>query len=153
MMRQECVEIGFSGTLDGFAQAFARLRVELDTQRLGGIPRYNVELVFEEVISNIVRYGAIDGRELHVRVTLEPRPDSISLTFDDDGVPFDPCGPALAPRPQPEARVGGFGLLLVRRAASSLEYVRTPAGHNRLVVRLSRGDVATIIHDGAEHRR
>jgi anti-sigma regulatory factor (Ser/Thr protein kinase) len=153
MMRQERIEIGFSGTLDGFAQAFARLRVELDAQRLDGIARYNVELVFEEVISNIVRYGAIDGRELHVRVTLEARSDSISLTFDDDGIPFDPCGlpHAHAPRSPPETRVGGFGLLLVRRAASSLEYVRTTAGHNRLVVRLSRGDAATVIHDGAEH--
>src|SRR5579863_2408487 len=139
-MRTQRVEIRFPATHDGFAQAFARLRGALDAEQLDDAPRYNAELVFEEIVANIVSHGAVDGREPEVRVTLEPRPDSIVLTFDDDGVPFDPRGrndPAPA-RSLEEAKLGGFGLMLVRRAASALDYARTVEGRNRLTVKLSR---------------
>ena len=102
--------------------------------------RYNAELVFEEVVANIVGHGAPDGHALEVRFTLEIRADSIILTFDDNGVPFDPRGRADPP-PQKsldEARIGGYGLMLVRHAASSLDYLRTTEGHNRLIVQLPR---------------
>jgi anti-sigma regulatory factor (Ser/Thr protein kinase) len=141
-MHARRVAIRFPGSHDGVSRAFTRLRGVLDAKHLDGAPRYNVELVFEEIVSNIVRYGAVDGCELHLLVTLELHPDSIILTFDDDGIPFDPRGhtDAVPQRSQPEVRVGGFGLMLVRRAASSLEYVRTAEGRNRLTVRLSRAD-------------
>jgi anti-sigma regulatory factor (Ser/Thr protein kinase) len=107
---------------------------------LDGTARYNAELVFEELVANIVKHGAPDRHALEVRFTLEVRPDSIILTFDDNGVAFDPRG---RPDPLPqksldEARIGGYGLMLVRRAASSLDYLRTADGHNRLTVKLPR---------------
>jgi serine/threonine-protein kinase RsbW len=115
-----------------------RARRALDAVRLDAETRYNAELVFEEIVANIVGHGAPDGHALEVRCTLETRPDSIVLTFDDNGMPFDPRG---RPDPPPhksldEARIGGFGLMLVRRAASSLDYLRTDDGHNRLLVTL-----------------
>jgi serine/threonine-protein kinase RsbW len=114
--------------------------------RLDAAVRYNAELVFEEVVANIVGHGAPDGHELDIHLTLEAHSDSITLIFDDNGVPFDPRG---RPDPLPqksldEARVGGFGLLLVRRAAISLDYLRTPEGRNQLTVRLPRGAEAVL---------
>jgi hypothetical protein len=35
-------------------------------------PRYNIELVFEEIVANIVSHGAADGREVDVH-TMEGR--------------------------------------------------------------------------------
>lgn len=140
MLRSERLEIGFPGTHAGFAQAFARLRDALDAQRLDGAARYNAELVFEEIVANIVSHGAVDGREVEVRFSLQTHPDSMLLTFEDDGVAFDPRGrPDPAPaRSLEEAKVGGFGLMLVRHAASSLDYALTTDGHNRLTVKLAR---------------
>lgn len=140
MLRTQRLEIRFPGTHDGFAQAFARLRGTLDAERLDGAARYNAELVFEEIVANIVNHGAVGGREVIVRFSLEPRPDSLLLTFEDDGVEFDPRG---HPDPSParsleEAKVGGFGLRLMRHAASSLDYTRTAGGRNRLTVKLAR---------------
>jgi serine/threonine-protein kinase RsbW len=97
--------------------------------------------VFEEITANIVAHGSPDGHALEVWVTLEDRGDSIVLTFEDNGVPFDPRTRADPP-PQKsleEARIGGYGLLLVRHAASSIDYQRTAAGRNRLIVRLPHG--------------
>jgi len=135
------VEIRFPGTHQGFARAFARLREALDAERLEGASRYNAELVFEEIVANIVNHGAPDGHELDVRVTLEASRDSLSLTFDDNGIAFDPRRrtEALPPRSLDDDRIGGFGMLLVRRAASSLDYLRTAEGRNRLTVQLQHG--------------
>jgi hypothetical protein len=55
-------------------------------------------------------------------------------------VAFDPRGrsdPAPA-RSLEEAKIGGFGLMLVRHAASSLDYLRTTERRNRLTVKLPR---------------
>jgi len=134
------VEIRFPGTHEGFALGFARLLSALDAEPLEGAPRYNAELVFEEIVDNIVSHGAVGGRELDVRVTLESRPDSIVLTFEDNGVPFDPRGRTdpQPPKSLEEAKIGGFGLMLVRRAASSLDYERTATGRNQVTVNVQR---------------
>ncbi len=100
--------------------------------------------MFEEITANIIAHGAPDGHELEVCVTLDASRDSIVLTFEDNGVPFDPRN---RPDPLPqtsleEARVGGYGLMLVRRAARSIDYLRTAEGRNRLTVHLPRADGA-----------
>jgi serine/threonine-protein kinase RsbW len=134
------VEIRFPGSHEGFAQGFRRLRHALDREALSASARYNAELVFEEIVANIVGHGARNGREPDVRVTLEAHPDSIVLIFNDDGVPFDPRGlrDPIKAKSLEEARVGGFGLMLVRHAASSLEYLRTAEDRNQLTVRVPR---------------
>jgi anti-sigma regulatory factor (Ser/Thr protein kinase) len=137
-----CVAVRFLGTHADFAQGFEEVRAALDAQGVTGALRYNAELVFEEITANIVEHGAPDRHELHVCVTLEVCADSIVLTFEDNGVPFDP---RKRPDPPPqksleEARIGGYGLMLVRRAAQSIDYVRTPEGGNRVSVRLPRGE-------------
>jgi serine/threonine-protein kinase RsbW len=133
------LQFGFPGTLAGFESGFARLRSALDLDALSPGVRYKVELVFEEIVANIVRYGAPDGGVVDVRLQLEVDGDSIVLTFDDDGIAFDPRG-----RPDPphatsldDARIGGNGLMLVRRAASTMDYRRTPEDRNVLVVTLA----------------
>lgn len=131
----------FSGTLEDFEQAFIELRRALDAQSLATSTRYKVELVFEEIVANILRHGARDGHRLEVQVTLELGPDSIGLTFDDNGVAFDPRTPAHPP-PRSRDGQGGFGLMLVQRVAGSLAYARTPEGRNRLTVTLPRAAAA-----------
>jgi serine/threonine-protein kinase RsbW len=134
------VEIRFPANHEGFARGFTRLCEALDAERLDGAPRYNAELVFEEIVANIVGHGARNGREPDVCVTLETRSDSIVLIFSDDGVPFDPRGrpDPVIPKSLAEAKIGGFGLMLVRHAASSLDYVRTADDRNRLTVSVPR---------------
>jgi serine/threonine-protein kinase RsbW len=102
--------------------------------------RYQIELVFEEIIGNIVRYGAPRGGELRVEVLVEISAGRILMTFEDDGIPFDPCATsgAAALRTLAEAPDGGFGLTIVRSVASSMRYERA-ADQNRLLVTLPAG--------------
>jgi serine/threonine-protein kinase RsbW len=134
------IRLSFPGTMAGFEQAAGGLTAALQGDGVNPLVRYHVELVFEEVVANIVRYAAPPGAVAAVEVALEVGAQAIVMTFEDDGRPFDPCGrPApTPPRTLADAPIGGLGLLLVRRMASAMRYERTPAHRNRLVVTLPR---------------
>jgi serine/threonine-protein kinase RsbW len=130
------------GTRAGFADAFVEFRRALDTHALGERARYMSELVFEEIVTNIIRHGYADAGEHVIRVSLDVPADSIVLCFEDDGVPFDPRQVPVGPIESAESRLsraddGGRGLLLVGKAASHIEYERTADGQNRLTVTIA----------------
>ena len=144
----QLLRLRFEGTLRGFEDAFTQLRAELDRRALEPAARYKVELVFEEIVANIVRHGMPDGGAPDVRFSFGIADRCAVLVFDDDGVPFDPRGradPAPA-RSLEEARIGGLGLMMVRKASQSMDYVRTDAGRNVLtiVVPLQATTVASL---------
>jgi serine/threonine-protein kinase RsbW len=123
-------QLRFPATIDGFLEAAGALRGLLDRQALDGDMRYNVELAFEEVVTNIVRHGQATA----VTAAVGFDDDETVLVFEDDGVPFDP---RAQPEPAPptsieEAPDGGLGLVLIRTIATRIEHERTPQHHNRL---------------------
>lgn len=123
----------FPGTTAGLADAASRLRGFLDGIALAPERRYQIELAFDEVVSNIIRHGH-PTTDVEVIVSLEG-PEAV-LTFDDDGRSFDPR--THTPRPLDtdleHAEVGGLGLGLVRTFATRFDYEQTPRRHNRLTV-------------------
>jgi len=131
MAAREAV-VRLPATISGLAQAGEALRAFLDTFELDPSRRFQVELTFDEIVSNIVRHGQpVSSVELLITI------DDVQavMTFDDDGVAFDP---QTHERQQPsqgaEAQVGGLGLVLVKTYASRIEYERTRHQHNRLTL-------------------
>jgi serine/threonine-protein kinase RsbW len=86
-----------------------------------------------------MRYGAPQGGEPCVDVSIEIGADDIVIAVEDDGIAFDPCGRTDlgAPATLAEARDGGFGLRIVRHVASTMQYERTANQRNRLLLTLS----------------
>jgi anti-sigma regulatory factor (Ser/Thr protein kinase) len=125
--------IVFAATIPGMADAGRALRDFLDCHELGATRRYQLELTFDEIASNIIRHGQ-PVTSVALEVTIGAA--EAMLTFDDDGVSFDPRVHRPAPRSVPgeDAPLGGHGLALVRTCASRIEYERTPQQHNRLTV-------------------
>ncbi|MBC8026461.1 MAG: ATP-binding protein [Steroidobacteraceae bacterium] len=134
------VQIQFPGNQSGFAQAFARLIAALDSERLDETTRYGVELVFEEIVSNIIKYGAAGDREPDVSFLLDVRAAEIVLTFEDDGIPFDSSTYSARPTAKSldDVNEGGHGLTLVRGVASSISYGRAPDKRNVLTIAVRR---------------
>ena len=125
----------FRGTTKGLDGVVKRLRTILDARALHPRHRHDVELVFEEVASNIVNYGRPSAP---VDAVLRFGEETI-LTFEDDGVAFDPRTqppPPAATHPS-ELRIGGLGLVIVRDLCARLDYVRTPKGRNRLTLAIT----------------
>jgi anti-sigma regulatory factor (Ser/Thr protein kinase) len=87
-----------------------------------------LEVVFEELIANVVRHGFTPGSDQSILVTVTATPQQIDLVFEDDGIPFDPLA---RPEPAPfttlaSSTVGGRGLPMVRRFTSSFAYEAMP---------------------------
>jgi anti-sigma regulatory factor (Ser/Thr protein kinase) len=129
-------ELCLTATRPAFARAFDELRRGLDAMPLVLGRRLAVELVFEEVVANVLRHGTLPDRETQISLVVALEDLAVRLTFLDDGMAFDPRGrpdPA-PPRDLESAEVGGRGLMLIRSVSSGIEYLRTPEGQNRLTV-------------------
>ena len=119
-------------TMSGLAEAGEALRAFLDTIELDPSRRYQVELTFDEIAGNIVRHGQpVSAVELLIAID----ETEALLTFDDDGVAFDPrTHDTRPPAPSEDVQIGGLGLVLVKTYASRIEYERTRQHHNRLTL-------------------
>lgn len=111
---------------------------------LGPQAIYNVELVLEEALVNVISYGWPDACEHTIDLSAAVEPAQVVLAFEDDGVEFDPCpqqgsgGAApTAPVSIDSAPLGGRGLLLVHKAACSIDY-RRAGDRNRLTIGVAR---------------
>ena len=100
-----------------------------------------VEVVLEELVSNLVRHG----KDVNLMtVAAGYRGGVVDLVVEDDGDAFDPFAVA---EPDPvssiaEAPLGGLGIPLVRRLSASARYDRVGSGsdaRNRVSVRITNG--------------
>lgn len=125
----------FAGTRAGFEQGFGQLRAILDRYPLQSRTRYGCELVYEEIVSNIIRHGYADNQEHRISMTVAVQDDRVELHFEDDGMAFDPRQPVLTrAEAPPDSDSGGRGLVLLRSIAERIDYERTPQQRNHLRV-------------------
>jgi serine/threonine-protein kinase RsbW len=100
-----------------------------------------VEVVLEELVSNLVRHG----KDVNlVTVAAGYRGGVVDLVVEDDGDAFDPFAVAEPEPPSSlaDAPLGGLGIPLVRRLSASARYDRVGVGadaRNRVSVRITNG--------------
>jgi sigma-B regulation protein RsbU (phosphoserine phosphatase) len=97
---------------------------------------FNLNLSFDELLTNIISYGYDDdaAHEIEVNVTLAD--DLLTATLEEEAKPFDPLS---APQPDLDATleerpVGGLGIHIVKTLMDDVAYERRQ-GRNRLVMR------------------
>ena len=111
----------------------------LDQHTLPREAIFRVNLVIEEIVTNIIKYGYDDTDHHTITVNLALFPDTIRLQLKDDGHPFDPLQ-TPAPDihvPMDQRKVGGLGLHLVRETVSRIAY-RRENGANILEMDIAR---------------
>ncbi len=109
-------------TMDGLAEAAA----DLDGA-LAFVPdsaKAVVMVAADEIFANIVRHSRASAWTLSVEETHDP--EGVRLTFEDDGLAFDPL---LARDPDTslsaeERAVGGLGIFIVKKTMSPVTYER-----------------------------
>ena len=99
---------------------------------------YRVELVLEEILGNIIRYAFTELSPSAIELAVTLVGGVVVLTFEDGGTPFNPLDAPEPTRPTDiaNAKVGGWGLSLVRKFSDRLDYQRRD-GRNRLEVRIA----------------
>jgi serine/threonine-protein kinase RsbW len=94
-----------------------------------GLPQsliLSVNLVLEEVFTNIVSYGYNDKNNHIISIEFEKESDELKISVIDDGIAYDPTlkeDPDItlsaADRP-----VGGLGIYLIKQIMDKVEYKR-----------------------------
>ena len=89
---------------------------------LVGKPASRVQVVADEIISNIIRYS----QATRAVVSFERAGGELTLIFADDGKPFDPTAASDADTSlsAEERKIGGLGIHMVRRMTRSMTYQR-----------------------------
>ena len=128
--------VTFPNSLAGLKKGLDALREWLTAANVGQQAEDRAFLVFEEIVTNIIRYAFDDGKEHLIKVTFARSEGELTLIFEDDGRFFDPRtvpAPDLH-RPLAAAPIGGRGIYLVRKTAKRIDYERIQKSRNRLTV-------------------
>ena len=119
--------------LDNDIAAIERARLEIrPLLAWGGVSAKAInrfEVVFEELVSNTLRYGFAPGSDQKILTRVSLTPEAIALVIEDDGAPFDPTA---QPEPPPltsleTAQIGGLGIPTVRKFSKRFVYEPAPA--------------------------
>ncbi|MDD3050485.1 MAG: ATP-binding protein [Candidatus Cloacimonetes bacterium] len=97
---------------------------------------YEINLVFDEIITNIISYAYNDEREHDIEIEIIIENDILTITILDDGIKFDPTSisePDLDV-PVEDKEIGGLGIFLVKKVMDSFEYCRS-AGRNKTIIK------------------
>jgi serine/threonine-protein kinase RsbW len=116
--------------LIGFAEAFAR------DHGLPAPEQVRLLIMLEELFANAVEHG-YDGPTPAGRIDVALGFDGtqLTITFSDDGRPFEPLAGSLPDLAQPAEirRIGGLGLHILRSLVDGARYCRE-SGRNHLVL-------------------
>ena len=97
---------------------------------------FQIELVLEEIGTNIIKYGQDGDRETDIDITLTSDSTSLRLEIVDSGKPFDPFADAPAPdldSSVPDRPIGGLGVHLVQELMDEAHY-RREDGKNKVTL-------------------
>lgn len=112
----------------------------LEAQNAGTKAINLAHLTIEELATNIIKYGYDDAAPHEILLQLRVDPGGLQVLLEDDGHEFNPL---MFPEPSLDAPVeqrepGGFGIHLVRKLATRMDYERTD-GRNRVAVHIGTG--------------
>ena len=88
--------------------------------------RLKINVVLDELITNIISYAYHDDKEHHITIVLDLSADRLMVQVADDGIPFNPLA-MDKPDTQlslDDRKIGGLGIHLVRHMMSKVAYQR-----------------------------
>ena len=115
-----------------------RLEEKAGQERWGQDLTARLNLVLEELATNIVSYGGWEGRRNpEISITIRPMQKEVIMTVTDDGNPFNPVDDAPPPpvptKPTDLPPIGGLGIHLVKELTKGIRYRRVN-GRNEVTV-------------------
>ena len=103
---------------------------------LGMELRMNLNLVMEEMVSNVIFYAYPKGSEAEIELIAESDGKQLSFVLSDNGKEFDPtlkedANPDINPA---EREIGGMGIYIVKNIMNEVSYQRLE-GRNLLTMK------------------
>ena len=97
---------------------------------------FQIQLVLEEIGTNIIKYGQDGEKETEIQITLTSDSKSLTMEIIDTGKPFDPFAESPPPDLEsdiPERPIGGLGVYLVQQLVDEASY-RHEDGMNKVTL-------------------
>ena len=85
-----------------------------------------INLVLEELFTNIVSYGFSDSSEHQIQFNITHENGKLTIQIEDDGIPFNPVD-ALDPDCEcilEERKIGGLGIHIIKKLMDDVLYQR-----------------------------
>lgn len=119
---------------DGTRALRETLATAMDAVGAEGRARYRAELVAEEILTNLVKYGGGPGPD-PVEFELIQEPTELRMEVVDATPPYSPesSEPEQLGQDNKRLRHGGLGLSLVRKSTDALFYDVDEDGRNRTI--------------------
>jgi serine/threonine-protein kinase RsbW len=98
----------------------------------------DVNICLDELFTNIVSYGFEDDLDHIIQVTMNMDNQVLTLSIEDDGIPFNPLekkDPEV-PADLVDVRIGGLGIHIVKKLMDDIRYQRKQ-GKNKLTMKKS----------------
>jgi anti-sigma regulatory factor (Ser/Thr protein kinase) len=102
---------------------------------LSGKPLIELQVVLDEIVSNIIKYAWLEGGAHELRLRLSVDGSIVEVEISDDGRPYDPRNAPPPPRAAPgmKPRPGGIGVHMVKQLVDGFDYKRVD-GYNRVTL-------------------
>lgn len=120
------LEIRVRNSLDEIARLAEQVDDFCDAQGIGPGIAYNLNLAFDELLTNTISYGYDDNAEHEIVVRLAVSDTAVSAEIVDDGAAFDPLS-----REDPDVdadlddrEIGGLGIFFVKQFMDEVAYRR-----------------------------
>lgn len=87
---------------------------------------FNLNLVLEEAMTNVVMYAYPEGEKHEIWLTAKIQDNTLTLILEDEGAHFDPtqvpdADTTLSAEERP---IGGLGIFLIRQMMDDVAYAR-----------------------------
>ncbi len=98
---------------------------------------WEIRLVLEEIVTNIISYGYEDRADHAIDVNIVNSEQDITLRVRDDARPFNPLDQTVPDleRPLEERGDGGMGIHIVREIMDEIDYKREDDGNLLVMTR------------------
>jgi len=129
------LRLTLANDIPSLSRASEAVRSFLEKHDVGSDRIFSVDLVLEELVTNIIRHAYDDGSTHEIDIRLVVEPGRVVITVEDDGPEFDlrEAPPANLDGDLESRQPGGMGIHLVREVAERIDYRRV-GGRNRVEV-------------------
>ena len=120
------LSISFTNDMQELTHLLQVVNVFLEPRALSSKLVYAVNLILEEILMNIIKYGYDDEDSHEIEVQIGVEKEEVALTVIDDGKEFNPLTIPGADRAKSamDRLEEGLGLQFVRHMRNAMEYRR-----------------------------
>ncbi len=88
--------------------------------------RRKLDLVFDEILNNIISYGYQDKKEHLIQIKVDLSSERVLVSIMDDGMPFNPfiIKPPDTSLALEDREIGGLGIHLIKKSMDKVSYQR-----------------------------